>query len=83
MNLDEDHNFILGNFPSLLLTSELKAKTTGTGDAWNLHEIYQIHSMLRNIEFGLVLENGSAYLRVRAKINRQTKKFSNIEVNDF
>jgi hypothetical protein len=81
MSLDEDENIIRANFPSLLLARELKAKTGGA--EWRLHEIHHIHSMPRNIEFGLSLVSGSACLRVGAKINRKTYRFSNIEVEEI
>jgi hypothetical protein len=83
MSLIAEENFIRANLSSLLLARELKAKTEGPHGAWNLHEIHFIHATPRNIEFRLMIENNSAYLRVSAKINRKTKRFSNLKVEDF
>ncbi len=83
MSLDADENFIRSNFDSLLLTRELKAKTGGVGAEWRLIEFHSIHAMSRNIEFSLSLEKDSAHLRVSAKINRETNRFSNIKAEDF
>ena len=83
MSLDADENFIRSNFDSLLLTRELKDKTGGVGAGWRLIEFHSIHAMPRNIEFSLSLEKDSAHLRVSAKINRETNRFSNIKAEDF
>jgi hypothetical protein len=83
MSLVADENFIRANIYSLLLTPKLKAKTGGVRVEWSLIEFHSIHAMPRNIEFSLSLEKDSAHLRVSAKINRETKRFSNIKVEDF
>ena len=83
MSLDDDENFIRLYVPSLLLCRELKVKTAEIRGEWKLFEdeIQSIHSMPRNIEFTVLLVNEFASLRVRAKINRETAKFSNIEID--
>ncbi len=84
MSLDTDENFIQANISSLLSAREVKAKTCEISGEWKLHEneIYYIHSMPRNIEFAVILENGSVCLRVSAKIHRETARLSNIEVEE-
>jgi hypothetical protein len=81
MSVDEDENIILANIPSLLSDREVKTKTGGTAEEWSLREIHSTRSLPRNIQFSLIIENGSRYLRVSGKIHRETNRFSNIEVN--
>ena len=78
----DDENFIRLNIPALLSASEVKFKTGQIGGEWKLNEIHYVHGMPRNIEFSAILENGSAFLRVTAKINRQTAKIAKIQVSD-
>ena len=79
----DDENFIRLNILALLSAPEVKSKTGQIGGEWKLNEIHYVHGMPRNIEFSAILENGSAFLRVMAKINRQTAKISKIQVSDF
>jgi len=79
----DDENFIRSNIAALLSAPKVKAKTREIGGQWKLHEINASHGMPRNIEFSAILENGSAFLRVMAKINRQSAKVSISEVSDF
>ncbi len=81
--MDEDENFIQANISSLLSAREVKLKTGEIHGEWKLHEIHSIHPMPRNIEFMVILENGSACLRVSAKISRETARLSNIEVEEI
>jgi hypothetical protein len=81
--MDEDEQFIQANIPALLLKREIKAKTSGIGGEWKLHEIIHIGSRPRNIEFTLSLINGLALFGVSAKINRDTMRISNIEIREI
>lgn len=81
--MDEDENFIRANISALLSAPEVKVKTGKISGEWTLNEIHYIHGMPRNIEFSAILENGSSFVRVSAKINRHTANLSNIEVSDF
>lgn len=81
--MHEDEPFLREHMPSLLSSKEVKAKT-GNGE-WALlnDEINYIHPMPRNVEFMMVLYNGSDCLKVSAKINRDTAKLSNIKVEEI
>jgi len=82
--MHEDEPFIRKNIPALLLARDVKTKTDAIQGQWQLHEdeINYIHPMPSNIEFAIVLVNGSSCLRVSAKINRQTARLSNIEAEE-
>jgi hypothetical protein len=82
--MNEDEILIRSNLPSLLSSSEVRLKTDEISGEWTLHEneIQYIHPMPSNIEFKVLLVNGSACLLVSAKINRVTAKFSNIDVEE-
>ena len=83
--MNEDENLIRENISSLLSSREVKAKTGEILGEWKLHEdkIQTIHPMPRNVEFSVGLVNGSACLRVSAKIHRNTAKISNIEIEEI
>jgi hypothetical protein len=79
----DDENFIRSNIPALLSAQKVKVKTEGIGGEWKLHEIHYVHGMPRNIGFSAILQNGFDFVRVMAKINRQSAKLSITEVSDF
>ena len=80
--MDEAVNFIRLHISSLLKTHEVKAKMEEIGGKWELHAVNHIHSMPKNIEFSVILWNGTTCLFVAAKINRQTARLSNITVEE-
>jgi hypothetical protein len=79
----EDENFIRANISTLLSAPEVRVKTGEIGGEWTLNEIHFIHGMPRNIEFSAIFENGSASLKISAKIHRDSARFLNIKVEDF
>jgi hypothetical protein len=78
---EDDKNFIRSNIPALLLAPKVKSKTGEIAGEWKLlnDEIPHCHSTSKNIEFTVFLLNGDRWIKVTAKINRDTAKFSNIE----
>ena len=80
MDTYEDEAFIRDNIPELLATPEMKAKTNEVGGCWKLLDFSHIGSRARNIKFTASFENGASYWLVSGKINRDSGKFSNIEI---
>lgn len=80
-----EKNLILANLPALLSAREVKSKTGQIPGEWGLHEgeINSFHGMTRNVEFTVIIQNASVLLKVSAKIHRETKKFSNIKVEEL
>jgi hypothetical protein len=79
----DDQSFIRSNISALFSAQKVRAKTQQIGGEWKLHEIISSHGMPSNVEFLAILENGPAFLKVMAKINRQSAKVSVSEVEDF
>lgn len=74
------------NIPSLLSHRQIDHVTGATVGAWSLlnDEIAAYHTTPKNIEFTVIIVNDTQRcLRVNAKINRRTKKLSNVEVNEI
>ena len=73
--------FIKKNAPSLLLDRRVMSLI---GGGWRLQEDdIDLHATPRNIEFWLTLVKDSRCVRLSAKINRATGKFSNIEAQNL
>jgi hypothetical protein len=81
--MNEDETFIRTNLSSLLSAQEVKVKTGEIPGEWELLQINPTQSRPRNIEFSAILRNGSDCLHIRAKINRNTARLSNIEVEEI
>lgn len=80
----KNEKLIRDNIDSLLSHPQVQTKMEAIGGKWNIlnDEFHGIHANTKNIDFTLLFESGDRCITIHGKINRDSKKFSKITVED-
>lgn len=82
--VDENEYFVYQNASSLLAHPKVAAQTKQIGGKWKLDELNAIFPRKRHIEFYFVLVNEeNKCFGGNAKIDRESRKISGVELRDI